>query len=81
MYAALGTRPDICAAVNFYSQFQTCATDVQWKGLKRILRYLQGTSDYGLWFRSPAYTPLTVYADADFARDLGRKSNSGYLLK
>jgi hypothetical protein len=75
----MATRPDICVAVNFYSQFQTNATEVQWKGLKKVLRYLMGCLDWGIWFRSNNNNPLLVFADADYANHPNRKSISGFL--
>jgi hypothetical protein len=39
LYAELITRPEICTAVNFYGRFQNNASEIRWKGLKRILRY------------------------------------------
>jgi hypothetical protein len=35
--------------------------------LKRILRYLCGTLDYGLLLRSSLTSELVVYTDADWA--------------
>ncbi|KAJ8876456.1 hypothetical protein PR048_020901 [Dryococelus australis] len=67
MYACWITRPDICTAVNFYSQFQTDATEVQWVGLKRVLRYLKGTLYLGLRFEGIIDVPLLGYAHANFA--------------
>ncbi|KAJ8891663.1 hypothetical protein PR048_004191 [Dryococelus australis] len=81
MYACLTTRPDICTAVNFYSQFQTDATEVQWVGLKRVLRYLKGTSDLGLWFKGISDVLLLGYADTDFANRPDRKSVTGDLFE
>lgn len=81
MYACMATRPDICVAVNFFSQFQCNATEDQWKGLKRVLRYLYGTLKWGLWYRGNSNTPIRVYADADFANEPGRKSISGFVIK
>lgn len=36
MYVMVSTRPDLCMAVNFYSQFQSNATESRWVGLKRV---------------------------------------------
>jgi hypothetical protein len=49
--------------------------------LKRILRYLQGTLDFGLRLRRSATTELIVYTDADWAGcpDTHR-STSGYAV-
>lgn len=81
MYATMFTRPDICVAVNLFSQFQTNATEIQWKGLKRILRYLQGTPKLGIWFKGNSNYPLVLYVDADFANNPGRKSISGFVIE
>lgn len=81
MYACLATRPDLCAAVNYFSQFQTKATVALWEGLKRIIRYLQGTKNLGLWFKGQTDTVLVGYADASWANCIDRKSVSGYLFK
>ncbi|KAJ8874370.1 hypothetical protein PR048_025218 [Dryococelus australis] len=81
MYACLTTRPDIFAAVNFYSQFQTDATEVLWVGLKRVLRYLEGTFHLGLWFKGISDVPLLRYTDADFTNRPGRKSVRWHLFE
>eukprot|EP00253_Pinus_taeda_P011501 PITA_11501 len=44
----VNTRPDICFAVNTMSQFMCEPRKVHWVAAKHILRYLQGTVDYGL---------------------------------
>jgi hypothetical protein len=58
LYSALITRPDICTAVNFY-RFQNNVTEIQWKGLKRILKYLKGTVNVGLQYQSNDDCELT----------------------
>ena len=57
MYLMLSSRPDIAFAVNQVSQF--CANPLRehWSAVKRILSYLQGTSEYGIRF-GPSITPL-----------------------
>ncbi|XP_046145885.1 secreted RxLR effector protein 161-like [Osmia bicornis bicornis] len=83
MFLMLNTRPDISVAVNYYSRFQSNAKMAHWKGLKRILRYIKGTLDYGLIFRrgtNPGI-PLQVYVDANWATDDDRKSTTGFLLQ
>lgn len=81
MYACMATRPDLCVAVNYYSQFQSNPTRLHWRGLKRILRYIQGTLDYQLCFSSHSKVTLVGYADADFANNFDRKSVSGAIVE
>ncbi|GKD95321.1 ribonuclease H-like domain-containing protein [Tanacetum coccineum] len=49
--------------------------------LKRILRYVQGTLDFGLQLFSSSTTDLVAYSDADWAGcPTTRRSNSGYCV-
>ncbi|KAJ9699043.1 hypothetical protein PVL29_007895 [Vitis rotundifolia] len=43
-----------------------------WAAVKRVLRYLKGTMDYGLFLRSHSSLALHAYTDADYA---GNKDN------
>ena len=46
--------------------------------IRRILRYLKGTEDYGLWYKLGGNLDLKVFTDADWAENLDvRKSTSG----
>ncbi|GBN05327.1 hypothetical protein AVEN_116041-1 [Araneus ventricosus] len=45
LYLSMTTRPDILYSVNCPSQIQEQPTNSAWTGLKRILRYLKGTSE------------------------------------
>lgn len=77
----LTTRPDLSTAVNYYSRFQSNATEAQWTGLKRILRYIQGTLKLGLLYRKNVEESLIGFADADWAGDKDRKSTTGFFFK
>ena len=44
------TRPDIMFAVSLISRFMESPKDSHWQTGKRILRYVAGTVDYGLWY-------------------------------
>lgn len=69
-YLAL-TRPDISYAVNKLSQFMHCPTSDHWQAVKRVLCYLSGTLDHGIFLRKQAATPtLHAFSDADWAGDL-----------
>ena len=55
--------------------------DLSLKETKRVLKYLQGTKDFGLEFKRNKNFKLVGFSDADFARDVDdRASNSGYLM-
>lgn len=83
MYASCTTRPDLSAAVNYFSQFQSCPTEEHWKAAKRMLRYVRGAIDLKLEYRNDENSVvLTGYADADWAGDItDRKSVSGNVIK
>lgn len=83
MYASLTTRPDLSAAINFFSQFQACHSDEHWNYLKQILRYVKGTLDVGLVYRKQEDASLLeVFSDADWANsNIDRRSVSGCVCK
>ena len=81
-YAALCTRPDISAAVGVMSQFMSNPNTSHWIGVKRILRYLRGTSRYGLVYYGNGGSELIGYSDADWAGDINtRRSTSGFAFQ
>ncbi|XP_060959127.1 uncharacterized mitochondrial protein AtMg00810-like [Cannabis sativa] len=72
------TRPEISYAVNRVSQFMQTPLEAHWKTVKKILRYLNGTLDFGLLLKTSASLTVTGFCDADWASDLGdRRSTSG----
>ncbi|PHT61043.1 hypothetical protein T459_34072 [Capsicum annuum] len=75
------TRPDINFSVNKLSQFMQTPSEVHWKALKRVLRYLQGTLQFALHIQRGNDFNLHMYSDADWARDMSdRASTTGYIL-
>src|ERR1700678_874687 len=77
MYATLGTRPDICFAVQTVSGFNSKPGLAHWEAVKRIFRYLKGTRE--LWLSYGEVTKeLVGYADADGSTNEDRKAISGY---
>ncbi|PKU77375.1 putative mitochondrial protein [Dendrobium catenatum] len=74
------TRPDIAFAVNKLCQHMHNPLLLHFQLLKRVLRYLKGTLEHGL-FLPKTNLHLTAYSDFDWAGDqLDRKSTTGYCL-
>jgi hypothetical protein len=74
----VNTRPNICYAVNQLSQAMVKPTKLFWKAGKHVLRYLKGTSEYGLWYRQTNEVNLHGFTDADWAGiPTDRKNTSG----
>lgn len=83
-YLSNTTRIDIAYAVNMLQRNANNPTNVHMKCAINVIKYLKGTSDYGLVFRtSDTTTPfqITGYSDADFGGDKStRKSTSGSVI-
>ena len=80
MYAMIYTRLDIAHAVGLVSWFMADLGQEHWNAVKRILRYIKGTSGAALCFGGSEFI-VRGYADLDFAGDLDkRKSTTGYVF-
>ena len=51
MYAMFCTRPDISHVVGVLSRFMSKPAKEHWTTVKRVFRYLRGTSDHGLCYQ------------------------------
>eukprot|EP00253_Pinus_taeda_P030659 PITA_30659 len=72
------TRPDIMQAVEMVGIFQSAPKQSHLLAVKRILRYLKGTFDFGLWYPKSSTLTVTAYTDVDCARSIDDpKSTSG----
>lgn len=75
------TRPDICFAVNRVCQFMQAPTQQHWQAVKKLLRYVKGTSSYGLVFTKPTSFSITSYCDSDWGADFDdRRSTTGFCI-
>ncbi|KMQ81993.1 integrase core domain protein [Lasius niger] len=82
MYLSIATRPDITFAVNRASRHMEKPSKLHWNAVKRILKYLKGTLNYGLRFGISQDRHLQAYSDSDYAGELEtRRSTTGYLVK
>lgn len=80
MYLATGTRPDISYTVSRLSQYNRDPREVHWNAVKRLFRYLKGTLDYCIKYKSTE-GKLNACTDASWSTTPDAKSYSGYLLK
>ena len=81
MYLVRGTRPDIANAVRELSKFLSCYNETHWRAARRVLKYLKGTSMYGLVYDGTSKEVVyELYTDASFANTSeDRKSVTGYV--
>ena len=68
LHAGRATCPDIAHAVGVVSKFNATPTQAHLTAVKRIFRYLKGTIDLKLQYRSTD-EKLLGYSDADWAND------------
>ena len=82
MYGMIGTRPDLAHSVGALSRHTATPGQQHQTALKRVYRYLRGTSEYGITYDGKLSDPdPQVYCDADWANDPNdRKSISGYVV-
>ncbi|GAA0143493.1 transmembrane signal receptor [Lithospermum erythrorhizon] len=77
------TRPDLMFATSLISRYMSKPTDLHLQIAKKILRYLKGTTQFGIFYQTGCREgDLEVYTDSDYAEDMDdRKSTSGYVFK
>ena len=81
LFLATGTRPDIIYAVSTAAQKVQLPTKGDWQRVKRIFRYLRGTTNLCLEYKQESQGGLEGFTDADFATDADRRSRTGIVCK
>ena len=72
------SRPDIQFAVCLCARFQASPRASHRQAVKRIMRYLNHTLEFGIWYSTSSSICLSGYSDADFGGcRIDRKSTSG----
>jgi len=74
------SRPDVLFALNELSRVASKPTHQALKMIKRVFKYLIGTKDYKLIFKSSPIQQLTCYFDASFAPGKSAHSIGGYVI-
>ncbi|CAM8877602.1 unnamed protein product [Rhodiola kirilowii] len=80
MYAMTSTRPDIAYAMRKLSRYTSNPSNLHWEAIKRVLKYLKGTMNYGLVYACfPSV--LEGYTDASWITNLeDHSSTSGWVF-
>ncbi|GJZ07783.1 retrovirus-related pol polyprotein from transposon TNT 1-94 [Tanacetum coccineum] len=72
------SRPDIMFSVCLCARFQENPKITHLEAIKRIFRYIRGTTHLGLWYLKGTGIETIVYANSDHVGDyVDRKSTSG----
>lgn len=89
-YICYATRPDLTHVVNMLARHASNPSDEHVQGIKRVLRYLNGTRDLLLTYDKPSQSEkhpshtisIQMFSDADWAGDPDtRLSVSGTIIK
>ena len=72
------SRPDISYSVGVCARYQANPKESYMTALKRIIKYVKTTAEFGVWYNKDTSNVLAGYSDADWARNAyDRKSTSG----
>ena len=72
------SRPDIMFSVCMCARYQANSKESHLSAVKRIMRYILGTINLGLWYPKNCSYNLVGYSDSDFVGcKIDRKSTSG----
>ncbi|GJT98332.1 retrovirus-related pol polyprotein from transposon TNT 1-94 [Tanacetum coccineum] len=74
LFYLTASRPDIMFSVCLCGHFQEAPKTSHLEAVKRIFRYIKGTTHLGLWYPKGTGIETVVYADSDHAGDYTRTS-------
>ena len=83
MHLAIYTRLDLSHTASKLSQFNSDPSIIHFQAAKHVLRYIQGTLDYGILYTSESSENIIIlptdFSDPSFSDDPDdTKSTSGY---
>ena len=90
LFLSVSCRGDISQIVDELGRVVRKPTAIHWAAAVRVLKYLSGTMDYGLYYEggqnsggstSSIKLHLVVYSDASWANSSDRKSTSGMIIQ
>ena len=72
------SRPDIMLSVCMCARYQAAPKECHLKVVKRIVRYLIHTPNFGIWYPKRSYFDLVGYSESNYVGDqVDRKSTLG----
>ncbi|CAA7062306.1 unnamed protein product [Microthlaspi erraticum] len=75
------SRPDVMFASSYLSRYMSAPLMKHYQEAKRVLRYIKGTSNFGVLFTSVESPELLGYSDSDWGGSVeDKKSTSGYVF-
>ena len=75
------TRPDLMFVVSLISRFMANPTELHFATAKRIMRYLKGTLEFGIWYQREGKSELLGYINNNYAGDVDdSRSTSDYVF-
>ncbi|XP_031286485.1 secreted RxLR effector protein 161-like [Pistacia vera] len=77
----IATRLDLMYTTNLLSRFNSKPSEIHFKAAKRVLRYVKGTIELGIWFRRSEKFSLIGYLDDDWVGSIDdMRSTSKYIF-
>ena len=74
----IASRPDICYSVGVCARYQSNPKESHTTAVKRIIRHVSGTLDYGIWYYKDSNICFAGFSDADWTGNTDdRKSTIG----
>ena len=64
------TRPDLAYSVSVLSEFMSKPLESHWVAAKSVLRYLSGTSNYGILYTDTSDITLLGFSNSDWVGNL-----------
>ena len=61
----IASRPDIIYSVGVWARYQANPKESHMIALKRIIKYVKSTTDFGVWYSKDTNDVLAGYFDAD----------------
>lgn len=82
LYLSTRTRPDLSTAVSMLGKYQAAPQQKHWKMMKHVIKYLIGTTSWGISIRKDkGEVLLKAWSDSEWDRDLtSRRSRSGVVI-